>query len=147
MKARFAALAALVLSLVLSAPALADDTAARKERRPPVLVEFEGVDAIGNELASKLSQEINKSNPAAPEREATFHLQLSSAVEFETRPGVGSVYAAVWTFSQTGGSIEFYLARDLGVVTRDTIDTVVRRLVQRTDGVAARYGYLDRDKK
>jgi len=42
--------------------------------------------------------------------------------------------------------MEYYLVRDLGVVTPDTVDEVVSRIISRTEGVAARYGYLDRAK-
>ena len=146
MKTRFAALAALALSLAFSAPAMADGTPV-KERRTPVLVEFEGVDVIGATLSAKLREELGKANPANPEREAVFRLMLSSASEFDTRPSAGSVYAVVWSFSPSGGSMEYYLARDMGVVTPDNMDNVIRRLIQRTEGVSARYGYLDRDKK
>jgi hypothetical protein len=42
--------------------------------------------------------------------------------------------------------MEYYLVRDLGGVTPETVDAAVARIVSRTDGVAARYGYLDRAK-
>ena len=85
-------------------------------------------------------------NPANPAREAKFRILLSTAAEFPSRPGVGSVYAVVWTLALSEGSMEYYLVRDLGIVTPDTVDAVVDRIVSRTEGVAARYGYLDREK-
>ncbi|MBP3730804.1 MAG: hypothetical protein J6I40_04955 [Mailhella sp.] len=147
MKARFAALTALIVSMTCAVPAFADDAVTRKERRTPVVVEFEGSDSIGSALFTRLQNTLNQNNPSAPEREAKFRLLLSTASEFPSRPGVGSVYTVVWTFAVSEGSMEYYLVRDLGVVTPDTVDEVVNRIMGRTDGVAARYGYLDRDKK
>ncbi|HJD97070.1 hypothetical protein [Mailhella massiliensis] len=142
---RFFALCALVFCLCASTAFAADD-ARKAERRTPVIVEFEGNDAIGVTLFSRLQSKINSENPAAPAREAKFRILLSTAAEFPSRPGVGSVYAVVWTLALSEGSMEYYLVRDLGIVTPDTVDAVVERIVSRTEGVAARYGYLDREK-
>ena len=144
---RFFALCVMAACLCLSSQAFAADEAPRKtERRTPVVVEFEGNDSIGADLSASLQQKINASNPANPTREAKFRILLSTASEFPSRPGVGSVYAVVWTLSLSEGSMEYYLVRDLGIVTPDTVDEVADRIVSRTDGVVARYGYLDRDK-
>ncbi len=138
---------ALVACLCMSSVAHAADDAPRKaERRTPVVVEFEGNDSIGVSLFNSLQKKINSSNPANPAREAKFRILLSTASEFPSRPGVGSVYAVVWTLALSEGSMEYYLVRDLGIVTPDTVDEVADRIVSRTDGVSARYGYLDRDK-
>ena len=144
---RLLSLLALLLTVCFAAPAFADDAAPRKtERRTPVVVEFEGADALGVTLFTRLQEQLNKANPAAPQREAKFRILLSTTSEFPSRPAVGSVYAAVWTLALSEGSMEYYLVRDLGVVTPDTVDAVVARIISRTDGVAARYGYLDRAK-
>ena len=144
---RFFALCAVVACLCMSSRAFAaDETPVRTERRTPVVVEFEGNDNIGVSLSSTLQKKINSSNPANPAREAKFRILISTAEEFPSRPGVGSVYAVVWTLSLSEGSMEYYLVRDLGIVTPDTVDEVADRIVSRTDGVVARYGYLDRDK-
>ena len=138
---------ALFACLFLSSAALAADDAPKKaERRTPVVVEFEGNDSIGVALFNSLQKKINSTNPASPVREAKFRILLSTASEFPSRPGVGSVYAVVWTLALSEGSMEYYLVRDLGIVTPDTVDEVTDRIVSRTDGVSARYGYLDRDK-
>ncbi len=139
-------LLALLLSFCFTASAFADDAPRKAERRTPVIVEFEGSDTIGAALFSRLQNELNSTNPANPQREAKFRILLSTASEFPSRPGVGSVYAVVWTLALSEGSMEYYLVRDLGVVTPDTVDAVVSRIISRTDGVAARYGYLDRAK-
>lgn len=146
---RLLSLLILLLSVCIAAPALAaaDSDAPRKlERRTPVVVEFEGSDAIGTQLFTVLQEKLNSTNPAAPQREAKFRILLSTASEFPSRPGVGSVYAAVWTLALSEGSMEYYLVRDLGVVTPDTVEQVAARILSRTDGVSARYGYLDRAK-
>lgn len=142
---RLFALCALVFCLCASTASAADD-ARKVERRTPVIVEFEGNDAIGVTLFSRLQAKINGANPATPAREAKFRILLSTAAEFPSRPGVGSLYAVVWTLALSEGSMEYYLVRDLGIVTPDTVDAVVERIVSRTEGVAARYGYLDREK-
>ncbi|MCQ2445179.1 MAG: hypothetical protein MJ061_06825 [Mailhella sp.] len=116
------------------------------ERRTPVLVEYEGSDTIGGTLFTRLQSRIASTNPASPARETKFRILLSTKSEFPSRPGVGSVYTAVWTLSMSEGSMEYYLVRDLGVVTPDTIDAVIEQIMGRTEGVAARYGYLDREK-
>ena len=145
--ARVFALFALLACLCLSSAALAADDGARKaERRTPVEVEFEGNDGIGASLFDTLQKKINSSNPANPAREAKFRILLSTASEFPSRPGVGSIYAVVWTLSLSEGSMEYYLVRDLGIVTPDTVNEVADRIVSRTEGVCARYGYLDREK-
>ena len=146
---RLLSLLALLLTLCFAAPASAapEDAAPRKlERRTPVVVEFEGSDTLGVTLFTRLQDALNSTNPAAPQREAKFRILLTTASEFPSRPGVGSVYAVVWTLALSEGSMEYYLVRDLGVVTPDTVDAVVARIIGRTDGVAARYGYLDRAK-
>ena len=111
-----------------------------------MVVEFEGSDTLGVTLFTRLQDALNSTNPAAPQREAKFRILLTTASEFPSRPGVGSIYAVVWTLALSEGSMEYYLVRDLGVVTPDTVDAVVARIIGRTDGVAARYGYLDRAK-
>ena len=145
MKARLLSLFALLLTICFVSPAMADE-AAKVERRTPVVVEFEGSDVLGATLFNRLQDTLNSTNPSAPQREAKFRILLTTASEFPSRPGVGSVYAVVWTLALSEGSMEYYLVRDLGVVTPDTVDAVVTRIVSRTDGVAARYGYLDRAK-
>ena len=139
----FALLACLCMS---SAAFAADDGARKAERRTPVVVEFEGNDSIGVSLFNSLQKKINSTNPANPTREAKFRILLSTASEFPSRPGVGSIYAVVWTLSLSEGSMEYYLVRDLGIVTPDTVNEVADRIVSRTEGVCARYGYLDREK-
>ena len=145
MKARLIALFVLLLAVCFAAPSFAGETA-KTERRTPVVVEFEGSDTLGVTLFTRLQDALNSTNPVAPQREAKFRILLTTASEFPSRPGVGSIYAVVWTLALSEGSMEYYLVRDLGVVTPDTVDAVVARIIGRTDGVAARYGYLDRAK-
>ena len=89
----------LSLLILTASPAAAADEIKKAERRTPVIVEFEGGDAIGSELFSRLKSAIDSANPAEPARETKFRILLSTASEFPSRPGVGSVYAVVWTLA------------------------------------------------
>ncbi len=141
-------LTALAVTALCSSPAFSEEKAqVKKERRTPVIVEYEGNDSIGNSLFTMLKGAIDGSNPASPAREAKFRILLSTTSEFPSRPDVGSIYSAVWTLSMSEGAMEYFLVRDLGVVTPATMDEVVSRIIGRTDGVSARYGYLDREKQ
>ena len=142
------ALAALAVAVLCANPAFSDEkTQVKKERRTPVIVEYEGNDSIGNLLFTRLKAAIDSGNPASPSREAKFRILLSTTSEFPSRPEVGSVYSAVWTLSMSEGAMEYYLVRDLGIVTPAAMDDVVSRILGRTEGVSARYGYLDREKQ
>jgi len=142
------ALAALAVAVLCANPAFSDEKAqVKKERRTPVIVEYEGNDSIGNLLFTRLKAAIDSGNPASPAREAKFRILLSTTSEFPSRPEVGSVYSAVWTLSMSEGAMEYYLVRDLGIVTPAAMDDVVSRILGRTEGVSARYGYLDREKQ
>ena len=147
MRHMFAGFAFLLSLISVSTASAADDGIHKQERRTPVIVEFEGNDALGTSLFNRLQEKVISGNPANPTREARFRLLLSTSAEFPSRPGVGSVYAVVWTLALTEGSMEYYLVRDIGIVTPENIDSEVNRILSRTEGVAARYGYLDRDKK
>ncbi len=139
---------ALAVAVFCASPAFSEETVQlKKERRTPVIVEYEGNDSIGNALFTRLKAAVDSGNPASPSREAKFRILLSTTSEFPSRPGVGSIYSAVWTLSMSEGAMEYYLVRDLGVVTPDTLEEVVSRIMGRTEGVSARYGYLDREKQ
>ena len=55
---------------------------------------------------------------------------------------MGSVYGVCWVFSQGKGYLGYLLAREVGTVNYDDLDALVDRLVERTDGIAAKYGNL-----
>ena len=58
------------------------------------------------------------------------------------RPGVGSVYSVCWVFKQGKGYLGYLLARELGTVSYDEVGGLVDKLVERTDGIAAKYSSL-----
>ncbi|MDE7371988.1 MAG: hypothetical protein K2N07_09695, partial [Desulfovibrio sp.] len=67
---------------------------------------------------------------------------LNTAPEFPGRPAVGSVYGVCWVFSQGKGYLGYLLAREVGTVNAEDLDALVDKLVERTDGIAAKYGNL-----
>ena len=141
---------ALGLALLLPAvPAFAADAPAKTdaaipdkptritERNTPVAVEYEGNDSIGSRLATRVKETLNSSN--------LFSLtdkDIATQPEFKDRPGVGSAYAVVWVFSQSENILRHYLTREVGVVTPDEINGLAAKLVEETDSLATRYGYL-----
>lgn len=112
-----------------------------------VNVQVEGTDSIGARLSTKLKERFNQSNlfrlnsdedKDTPE----LRLLLNTAPEFPSRPGVGSVYGICWVFSQGKGFLGYLLAREIGTVNMDDLDGLVDKLVERTDGIAAKYANL-----
>ena len=144
---------ALGLALLLPAvPAFAADAPAKTdaaipdkptritERNTPVAVEYEGNDSIGSRLATR----VNSSNLFSLTDKDTHKIRILIATqpEFKDRPGVGSAYAVVWVFSQSENILCHYLTREVGVVTPDEINGLAAKLVEETDSLATRYGYL-----
>ena len=143
---------ALVVGLMLSGVALAADAAAPVpdkpiavvERRTPIAVEHEGTDSAGARLATRIKEAFNSSNLfLLTEKDSPkIRLLLSTVSEFPSRPGLGSAYAAVWVFSQSEATLRHFLLREVGVITPDEVGDLAAKLVERTDGLAVRYGYL-----
>ena len=107
----------------------------------------EGTDSIGARLGTRLKERFNQSNLFTlnddEEKDMPkLRLLVSTAPEFPGRPGVGSVYGVSWVFSQGKGYLGYLLAREVGTVNYDDLDALVDRLVERTDGIAAKYGNL-----
>ncbi|MEG2171668.1 MAG: hypothetical protein RRY29_00250 [Desulfovibrionaceae bacterium] len=147
---------ALLLALCLFVPALthaadaqagkamADKPAKNVERRTTIAVIHEGNDSIGARLATRLKETFNASNLfVLNDKDAPkVRLLLTTQPEFSTRPAVGSVYSAVWIFSQSDAHLGYLLARELGTLNMDDVDNLVQQLVERTDGVSVKYSYL-----
>lgn len=117
------------------------------DRTTVVNVRLEGSDSLGARLSTRLKERFNQSSlfrlNADEERDAPeLRLLLSTAPEFPARPGVGSVYGVCWVFSQGKGYLGYLLAREVGTVNADDLDALVDRLVERTDGIAAKYANL-----
>ncbi|MDY3810855.1 hypothetical protein FYJ44_02860 [Desulfovibrio sp. PG-178-WT-4] len=117
------------------------------DRVSVVSVQLEGTDSIGARLGTRLKERFNQSNLFTlnddEEKDMPkLRLLVSTAPEFPGRPGVGSVYGVCWVFSQGKGYLGYLLAREVGTVNYDDLDALVDRLVERTDGIAAKYGNL-----
>lgn len=130
-----------------SAPAnaLADKPAEVKvDRTTAVAVDHEGTDTLGAKLAFQLKGAFNASSLFTLTEKDTPKLKvvLTTAAEFPSRPNIASVYSVVWAFSQAEGTLNFMLAREVGVFGAEDLDAAVAKLAERTDGIAAKYGYL-----
>ncbi|MDR1660536.1 MAG: hypothetical protein LBR94_09440 [Desulfovibrio sp.] len=116
------------------------------DRVTQVSVQLEGTDGIGARLGMQLKDRFNRSSLfslAAEEKDAPkLQVMLATSPEFPGRPGVGSIYSVCWVFSQGRGYLGYLLARDLGTVNYEDIDALADKLVERTDGIAAKYGNL-----
>lgn len=117
------------------------------DRTTVVNVQIDGTDSIGARLSTRLKERFNQSSlfrlNADEERDAPeLRVLLNTAPEFPSRPGVGSVYGVCWVFSQGKGYLGYLLAREVGTVNADDLDALVDKLVERTDGIAAKYGNL-----
>lgn len=109
-----------------------------------VFVDHEGEDSVGAKLSFMLKETFNTSSlfNLSESKEPKLWVLLSSAPEFSSRPGMGSVYSVVWVFSQGEGTLRLYLAREVGTVTADEVPALVSKLSERTYGIAQKYGYL-----
>lgn len=117
------------------------------DRTTSISVILDGTDSLGSRLATRLKERFNQSslfrlNSEEEKDSPELRLLLNTAPEFPARPGVGSVYSVCWVFSQGKGYLGYLLAREVGTVTADDLDGLVDRLVERTDGVAAKYSNL-----
>lgn len=149
---RVAAVAALLASLAVPVgaaetgrqAAVPDNPARSDVPATPVAVELEGTDSIGARLAMRLKERFNQSSLfrllAANDRKMRVLLQTRS--EFPDRPHMGSVYAICWVFTERDDLLSFLLARDLGTVSYEEVDALADRIVERSDGIAAKYRNL-----
>ena len=121
------------------------DTPVKTETRSTaVAVIHEGADTIGARLAMRLKERFNASNLFKLEEKdlPKMRLLLRTMEEFPSRAGIGSVYSITWVFSQSEGHLAYLLERDAGVLTMEGVDALTDSLVQRTDGIGVKYGYL-----
>ena len=124
--------------------AIPNKPAAVTERNTPIAVEFEGTDSIGSRLATTLKERFNASNLFTLTDKDTpkIRVLLATTPEFPTRPEVGSAYCVVWLFSQSEATLRHFLLREVGVLSPGNVNDLAARIVERTDGLAVRYGYL-----
>lgn len=124
--------------------AIPNKPAAVAERNTPIAVEFEGTDSIGSRLATTLKERFNASNLfTLTDKDAPkIRVLLATTPEFSTRPEVGSAYCVVWLFSQSEATLRHFLLREVGVLSPGEVNDLAAKIVERTDGLAVRYGYL-----
>ena len=117
------------------------------DRVTVVSVTLEGTDSLGARLGTRLKERFNQSslftlNDDEEKDIPKLYLLLSTQAEFPGRPSLGSVYSVCWVFKQGKGYLGYLLARDLGVMSAEDADSLVDRLVERTDGIATKYSSL-----
>ena len=131
-------------------PAAQGKPLADKPARDPVnhstavTLEHEGTDTLGAKLAFQLKGTFNTSSlfTLTDKDEPKLKLFITTTAEFPSRPHIASVYSIVWAFSQGEGTLNFLLAREVGVADAGELDAIVAKTAERTDGIAVRYGYL-----
>ncbi len=113
-------------------------------RSTQVSVSHEGVDTIGIQLATRLKELFNASNlfQLNEENAPKIRLVLTSKAEFNERPHVGSVYSLLWVFSQSDSHLGYLLAQEVDVLSGEDVDDIATKIVNRTDGISVKYGYL-----
>lgn len=126
-----------------SAKALAAK-AAIKATATPISVEHEGTDSLGSRLAYQLKETFNAGTLFALSDKDAPKLQLliNTTAEFPSRPGVGSVYSAVWVYSERSTVLSNYLAHETGIITQDNLLDITDKLAARTAGIAAKHAYI-----
>lgn len=117
------------------------------DRTTSISVIADGNDSLGARLSTRLKERFNQSSlfrlNSEEEKDAPeLRLLLNTAPEFPSRPSVGSIYGVCWVFSQGKGYLGYLLAREVGTVSADDMDALVDKLVERTDGIAAKYSNL-----
>lgn len=116
-------------------------------RNTIIKVEAEGTDSLGARLATRLKERFNQSSlfslSSEDEKDAPeLRLLLNTVPEFPSRPNIGSVYGVCWVLSPGKGYLGHLLGREVGTVNAEDLDGLVDKLVERTDGIAARYANL-----
>ena len=154
---RMLGLPVLALALVLTTLTLAqaaanppagkptpDKPAAVTTRQTPISVMHEGTDSVGARLSTRLKEMYNSSNlfQLSDKDAPKMRIQLVTQAEFAERPNVGSVYAVIWTFSQSDEHLGYLLAREVGTLSPEDVDNLAAKIVERTDGIAVKYRYL-----
>lgn len=117
------------------------------DRTTAIRVEVDGTDSLGARLSTKLKERFNQSSLftlSGDEEKDTpeLRLLLKTSPEFPGRPSLGSVYGICWVLSSGKGYLGYLLGRELGTVTAEDMDALVDKLVERTDGIAAKYANL-----
>ncbi len=123
---------------------LADTPLKLTQRSTPVAVEHSGTDNLGAQLSTSVKERLNGSNLFLLEEKDVpkFRILLSTKSEFEGRPNLGSVYAVVWVFSLSDTTLRHFLLREVGILAPEDVNSVAAKIIEQTDQLAVRYGYL-----
>ena len=110
----------------------------------PIAVLHEGTDSLGAKLSYQLKEVFNSGTLFAlnDKDEPKLQMIISTASEFPSRPGVGSLYCVVWTYSERPTALSNYLAQEVGVVTPENLSELTDKLAARTGGLAAKHSYI-----
>ena len=128
-----------------TAPAAVPNSPAKVDARVTAVdVASEGTDSIGARLSTALKEKFNTSSlfRLGSDNEPKLVLLVSTNPEFPTRPQVGSVYSIIWAYSQKANYLPMLLGHEVGTVSMEDIDALVARIVEKTDGLSVKYGYL-----
>ncbi|MBG0776190.1 MAG: hypothetical protein H0S85_07110 [Desulfovibrionaceae bacterium] len=127
------------------AKALPDTPAATPApTRVPVRVERTGTDALGGRLALAL-QETVAASPlfrVAGKDAPQIRVLLSTREEFAGRPGLGTVYAVTWVYSESETTLKYYLESAVGFCDAASHRAEAESLAARTASLADQYSYL-----
>ena len=126
------------------APVADKPVAVQADRTTEVMVEHEGIDTLGAQFAFQLKGAFNTSSlfTLSEKDIPKIKVFITTTAEFPSRPHIASAYSIVWAFSQAEGTLSFLLAREVGLVTAEELDSLVAKSAERTDGFAAKYAYL-----
>ena len=118
--------------------------AAIKAGATPIAVLHEGMDNLGAKLSYQLKEIFNSGTMFAlnDKDEPKLQMIVSTVSEFPSRPGVGSVYCVVWTYSERPTALSSYLAQEVGVITPENLAELTDKLAARTSGLAAKHSYI-----
>lgn len=118
--------------------------AAIKAGAIPIAILHEGADSLGAKLSYQLKEMFNAGTLFAlnDKDEPKLQMLISTVTEFPSRPGVGSLYCVVWTYSERPTALSNYLAQEVGVVTPENLADLADKLASRTSGLAAKHSYI-----
>lgn len=113
-------------------------------KRTFVAVAYEGTDNLGAKLSLQLKETFNSSNLFVLESKDVpkIILTLTTKAEFPARPNIASIYSIIWTYNQSASHLGYLLSKEIGTIVADDISSFVNTIVEKTDMVAVKYGYL-----
>ena len=107
-------------------------------------VEQRGTDEVGARLVFHVKELFNKKSlfSLSTKDGKKLKLILTTREEFPERPALGTVYAAVWVYSESEATLKYFLDSRVGAVDASQAAQVAEALAAATDDLAAKYAYL-----